>query len=52
MAILNKSTHKKMLERVWRKGNSPTLMKGMSIVTTIKETTMEILQKSKYRTNN
>ena len=35
-----------MLERVWRKGNPPTLLVGMYVGTTIMENSMEVLQKA------
>ena len=39
-----------MLERVWRKGNPPTLLVGMETGTTTMENRMEVPQKTKYRT--
>ena len=39
-----------MLERVWRKGNPPALLVGMSIGTTTIENSMEVPQKTKNRT--
>ena len=39
-----------MLERMWRKGNSPTLLVGMKIGTITMENSMELPQKTKYRT--
>ena len=50
MAIINNSTNKQMLEKVWRKGNPPTLLVGMYIGTTTMENSMEVTQKTKYRT--
>jgi len=35
-----------MLERVWRKGNPPTLLMGMYISTTTMENSMEVPQKT------
>ena len=42
MAIIKKSTNKKMLERVWRKGNPPLLLAGMYIGTATMENSMEV----------
>ena len=39
-----------MLERVWRNGNLPELLVGMQTGTTTMENSMEVLQKTKYRT--
>ena len=40
-----------MLERVWRKGNPPTVLVGMQIdTTTMEENSMELPQKTIYRT--
>ena len=39
-----------MLVRVWRKGKPPTLLVGMSVGTTTIENSMEIPQKTNYRT--
>ena len=39
-----------MLKRVWRKGNPPTQLMGMQIGTTTMENSMEVPQKTKYRT--
>ena len=39
-----------MLDRVWREGNPPTLLVGMSIATTPVENSMEVPQKTNYRT--
>ena len=50
MAIINKSTDKKMLERVWRKGNLPTLLVGMQIGITTLENNIEGPQKTKNKT--
>ena len=36
-----------MLERVWRKGNSPTMLVGMETGTAIVENSMEFPQKTK-----
>ena len=38
-----------MLERVWRKGNSPTLLVGMSSGAATMEKSMEIPQNTKNR---
>ena len=38
-----------MLERVWRKGNSPTQLVGMLIGTTTVENSVEVPQKDKYK---
>ena len=38
-----------MLERVWRKGNLPTLLVGMCIGAATVENSMEIPQKTKNR---
>ena len=38
-----------MLERVWRKGNLPTLLLGMQTGTTIMENSVEVPQKTKNR---
>ena len=35
---------------MWRKGNTPTLLVGMSIGTTTMENSTEVSQKTKYRT--
>ena len=40
-----------MLERVWRKGNPPTLLVGTSIGTATVENSMEVPQKTKNRIN-
>ena len=40
-----------MTERVWRKGNPPTLLVGMEIGTTTVENSMEVPQKTKYIDN-
>ena len=39
-----------MLERVWKKGNPPTLLVGMQIDATPMENIIEIPQKTKYKT--
>ena len=39
-----------MLERMWRKGNSPLLLVGMSAGTATVENSMEVPQKTKNRT--
>ena len=36
-----------MLDRVWRKGNPPTLLVGMQIEAAIMENSMEVTQKTK-----
>ena len=41
-SIIKKSTDNKMLERVWRKRNPPTLLVGMEIGTATMETSMEV----------
>ena len=38
-----------MLERVWSKGNPPSLQVGMSVGTTTMENRMEVPQKTRYR---
>ena len=38
-----------MLERVWRKGNTSTLLVGMQIGAATLENSMEVLQKTKNR---
>ena len=38
-----------MLERVWRKGNPPTLLVGMKTRAATMENTMEVPQKTKIR---
>ena len=38
------------MERVWIEGNPPSLLVGKSIGTTTKENSMEVPQKTKYRT--
>ena len=38
-----------MLERVWRKGNPPTLLMGMEIDAATLENSMEVPQKTKNR---
>ena len=38
-----------MLERVWRKGNPPTLLVGLLIGTATVENSTEVLQKTKNR---
>ena len=38
-----------MLERVWRKGNPPTLLVGMSTGSITMENSMEVPQKTKSR---
>ena len=47
MAVIKKSTDKQMLERVWRKGNSPALLVGMQIGAATGENSMEAPQKTK-----
>ena len=42
MAAIQKSTSKKMLERVWRKGNPLTLLVGMQTSTATMENSVEI----------
>ena len=42
MAVIQKSTSNKMLERVWRKGNPLTLLVGMQTSTTAMENSVEI----------
>lgn len=39
-----------MLARMWKKGNSLTLLEGMPISTAIMENSMMVSQKNKYRT--
>ena len=39
-----------MMERVWRKGNPPTLLVGMQIGTATMENSIEIPQKTENRT--
>ena len=39
-----------MLEGVWRKGNPPIQLVGMYIDTTTMEISIEVPQKTKYRT--
>ena len=41
-SIIKKSTNNKMLEKVWRKRNPPTLLVGMEIGTATMETSMEV----------
>ena len=38
-----------MLERVWRKGNPPTLLVAMSVGAATMEKSMEVPQKTKNR---
>ena len=38
-----------MLERVWRKGNPPTLFVGMQVGTTTMENSIKVSQKTKYK---
>ena len=38
-----------MLEKVWRKGNPPTLLVGIYIGTATMENSMEVPQKTKNR---
>ena len=42
MAVIQKSTSNKMLERVWRKGNPLTLLVGMQTSTATRENSVEI----------
>ena len=42
MAIIKKSTNKKMLERVWTKGNPTLLLAGIYIGTATMENSMEV----------
>ena len=49
MYSVKKSTNKKMLERVWRKGNSPTLLVGMWAGVDTMENSTEVPQKTKNR---
>ena len=39
-----------MLEGVWKKGNPPTLLVGMKTGITTMENSMEMPQKTKYKT--
>ena len=39
-----------MMERVWRKGNAPTLLVGMQIGRATMENSIEIPQKTENRT--
>ena len=48
MTIISKSTNK-YLERVWRKGNPPTLLVGMQVDAPTMEDSMEDPQKAKNR---
>ena len=41
-----------MLERVWRKRNSPSLLAGMQMGLSTMENSVEVPQKIKYRTPN
>ena len=45
-----KEREKNLLEKVWRKGNLPTLLVGMQAGTTTMENSMEVPQKTTYRT--
>ena len=38
-----------MLERMWRKGNPPTLLVGMQVCAATMENSMEVPQKTKNR---
>ena len=42
MAAIKKSTNNKMMERVWKKGNSLTLLVGMQTSTATIENSVEI----------
>ena len=42
MTIIKKYTNKYMLERVWRKGNPPTVLVGMKTGTTTMANNMEV----------
>ena len=46
MTTTKKSTI--MLERVWKKGNPPTLLVGMQIGPAIMETNMEVVEKLEF----
>ena len=47
MAIIKDSTNNKLLERVWKKGNPPTLLVGMYTGAATMENSMEAPQKLK-----
>ena len=47
MAIIKKSTNKQMLERMWRKGNTPTLLVGLEVDAATMENSIELPQKTK-----
>ena len=38
-----------MLERVWRKGNTPTVLVGMSVGTATMENSVDVPQETKNR---
>ena len=46
MAVIQKSTNKQMLERVWRKGNPLTLLMGMQTGTATMENSVEMPSKT------
>ena len=50
MAIINKSTNKQMLERMWRKGNPSALLVGMQTGGATAENIVEFPQKTKNGT--
>ena len=45
-----KAYEEQMMERVWRKGNAPTLLLGMQIGRATMENSIEIPQKTENRT--
>ena len=49
MGIIKKSTNNKCWRGLWRKGNPPTLLVGMSIGAATTENSMEVPQKTKNR---
>ena len=49
MTIIKKNTQKKMLEKMWRKGNPPALLVGIKIDAASMENNMEGPQKTKNR---
>ena len=50
MSVIQKSASSKCWERVWRKGNPPTLLVGMQTSTTTMENSVEIPKKIANRT--
>ena len=49
ISTIKKVYKQQMLQRVWRKGNPPTLLRGMQTDTATRETNMEASSEAKNR---